>query len=108
MRYEKEWFLSSEFSCWRAVLYNDTSQLLSSLALQPQGLNHEILPIPASGLSRNRAWVTPCLHGRPRLGIYKHCRSPLCTSIPHSTRLGPALPERKQLWSPRAPAPIPL
>src|SRR5467141_5142938 len=107
MRYEKESFLSSEFSCWRAVLYNDTGQLLSLLAQSRRGLNPGILPILASNLSRNRTWVTLCLHGRPRLGIYKHSRSPLCISILHLTRLGRVLRQRKQLCSRLALAPIP-
>src|SRR5229473_1068489 len=106
MRYEKESLLSPEFSCWRAVLYSDTGQLLSLPAPQLQSLNRGVLPIPASSLSRNRPWVTQCLHGRSGLGIYKPCRSRPCISIPHSTRLGRALRERKQLWSRRALAPI--
>src|SRR5882672_6601702 len=108
MRHEKESFLSSEFSCWRAVLYNDTGQLLSLLAQPRRGLNPGILPILASNLSRNKTWVSLCLHGRPRLGIYKHSRSPLCISIPHLTRLGRVLRLRKQLWSRLAPALIRL
>src|SRR5713226_5972619 len=106
MRYEKESLLSPEFSCWQAVLYSDTGQLPSLLAPQLPGLNREVLPIQASSLSRNGTWVTQCPHGPARLGIYKHCHSRLCISIPHSSRLGRALRGRKQLWSRRALAPI--
>src|SRR3989442_13532470 len=106
MRYEKESLLSPEFSCWQAVLYSDTGQLLSLLASQLRGLNRGVLPIPASSLSRNRTWVVRCLHGRARLGIYKHCRLRLYISIPHWSRLGRELRGRKQLWSRRALAPI--
>src|ERR1700730_18538719 len=101
MRYEKEWFLSSGYSCWQAALYSDTSQLPSLLALRPQGLNRGILQIPGSNLSKNRTSVTQCLHGRPRLGTSEHCHLQLYISIPHSTRLERASRERKRLWSRR-------
>src|SRR6266404_3364301 len=108
MRCEKKSFLFSEFSCWRAVLYNDTGQLLLLLAQPRRGLNPGILSILASNLSRNKTWVTLCLHGHPRLGICKHSRSPLCISIPRLTRLGHVLRQRKRLWSRLALALIPL
>src|SRR2546427_282659 len=108
MRYEKESFLSSEFSCWRAVLYNDTGQPLSLLAQPRRSLNPGILSILASNLSRNKTWVTLCLHGRPRLGIYKHSRSPLCISILLWTGRGRVWVQGKHLGSRRPPPLTPL
>src|SRR5260370_6644680 len=108
MRYEKESLLSSVFSCWQAVPYNDTARRLSSLGLPPRHLHRGILPIPGSSPSRNRTWVTHCPRGRPTLGIYKPCRLPLCISVPHSSRLGRALRERKHLSLRRGGAPHPL
>src|SRR5712664_830185 len=108
MRYEKESLLSSVFSCWQAVPYNDTARRLSSLGLPPQHLLRGILPIPGSSLSRNRTWVTHCPRGRPRLGIYRNCRLPPCISVPLSNRLGRTLRERKRLSLQRGLAPIRL
>jgi len=106
MPYEKESLLSAVFSRWQAVLYNDTGQPLSSLVLPPRRLHRGILMIPGSSPSRNRTWVIHFPRGRPRRGIYKHCRLPLCISIPHSSRLGRALRERKHLSLRRGLAPI--
>src|SRR5258708_37257427 len=108
MRYEKESLISWVFSCWQAVLYNDTGRPLSSLVPPPQHLHRGPLPIPGSGPSRNRTWVTHCPLGRPRLGIYKHCRLPLSISVPHSSRLRPPLRQRKHLSLPPSLAPIHL
>src|SRR5260221_4476547 len=106
MRYEKHSLLLSVFCCWQAVLSNDTGQPLSWLVLQPQHLLRGILPIPGSSLSRNRTWVTHCPRGRPRLGIYRHCRLPPCISVPLSNRLGRTLRERKRLSLQRGLCPI--
>src|SRR5260221_13956120 len=96
MRYEKHSLLLSVFCCWQAVLSNDTGQPLSWLVLQPQHLLRGILPIPGSILSRNRTWVTHCPRGRPRLGIYRHCRLPPCISVPLSNRPGCPSAERER------------
>jgi len=73
---------------------------LLSLPAQPhRGLNPGILPILGSIFRGNRTWVTLWSPWPPRLGIYKHSRSPLCISILYLTRLERGLRQRKQLCS---------
>ncbi len=76
--------------------------LLAGCAVQ----RYRPAPIVARATASAFASRPHCPRGRPRLGIYKRCRLPLCISVPHSSRLARALRERKHLSLQRALAPI--
>jgi len=67
--HEKRNVSLSEFSCWRAVLYNDTGQLLSVASATASRFESRNLADPGLNLSRKQNLLTLCLRGRPRLGF---------------------------------------
>src|SRR5258706_10689995 len=107
MRSGNDLFLLPEFYLWPDARHNDIKRF-PLLPVRPRpGSNREILPTPDSSCLWNRIWAALFLPGLRQPGIYKHCRSPVCISIQHSTRLARVLRERKRPSEPRGPAPNP-